>query len=306
MLGRSPMKFPYSLVPRSVRDGVKARIRSTAEARAAELFSEMEGRLRAEVDGLRQKLDDAATALAQWESIHRLEAATPPPPPKHLQVRVVGKYVGGFIESGHAICADLQEGLAPAGRRLEDFPRILDFGCGCGRIIRALRTLLPHADLSGTDIDPEAIEWLRRHYGRIASFDLAPHSPPLPYSDGRFDLVLGLSVFTHLPEDMQFAWLHELDRIAAPGALLLLTTHGEKHWGAFPPELLEVMKTKGFYYGDFGFNYGRSISLPDFYQTSYHGHEYLRREWGRTFDVVAIETLRIGGHQDAVLLRKRA
>ena len=51
------------------------------------------------------------------------------------------------------------------------------------------------------------------------------------------------------------------------------------------------MRTKGFYYSDFGFNYGKSISLPDFYQTSFHTHDYIRREWGKHFDVLDIQPL---------------
>jgi hypothetical protein len=46
--------------------------------------------------------------------------------------------------------------------------------------------------------------------------------------------------------------------------------------------------------------------LPDFYQTAFHTHEYIRREWSRHFEVVAIHAKGVGNHQDAVLVRKRA
>ncbi len=42
-----------------------------------------------------------------------------------------------------------------------------------------------------------------------------------------------------------------------------------------------------------------SIKLP------YHTHEYIRREWSRYFEIVAIHPKGIGNHQDAVLVRKR-
>jgi SAM-dependent methyltransferase len=53
--------------------------------------------------------------------------------------------------------------------------------------------------------------------------------PPLRYEDGQFDLVYAISVFTHLPHDLERAWIAELSRIVAPAGLLLLTTHGDSY-----------------------------------------------------------------------------
>ncbi len=64
------------------------------------------------------------------------------------------------------------------------------------------------------------------------------------------------------------------------------------------------MNTKGFYYCEPGFNYGKSISLPDFYQTAFHSHAYIHREWGKYFNVIHIQALGIDNHQDTVLMQK--
>jgi SAM-dependent methyltransferase len=252
---------------------------------------------------LTERVTDLEAAVAQLEAILRHDGAAPPPP-KHLQVRVVGGYVPGFIESGFSICDDLNAVLAVVGKSLGDFERILDWGCGCGRTTRALKTLHPGMSVWGTDIDPEAIRWLQKKYEpRYGEFRLSPHVPPLPFADGFFDFVAGISVVTHLPENMQFHWLEELRRITRPGGYLLLTTSGEKSYSQLPDELRRQVEEKGFLYLDG--DYGQSISLPDFYQNTFHSLDYVRREWGRFFDVLDTQPARLQTYQDTVLLRRR-
>jgi 2-polyprenyl-3-methyl-5-hydroxy-6-metoxy-1,4-benzoquinol methylase len=253
------------------------------------------------------QVNDNEVLQQQLLSILHLGVHIPPPPPKHLQIRVVGGYVSAFIESGFtSVYPDLSRALKPVGKELKDFESILDFGCGCGRAIRALATLLPNTKLYGTDIDEEAIAWLTSNYSQFAEFSVAPHLPPTIYEDESFNFIYGISVLTHLPEEMQFQWLSELARITKPNGYLVLSTHGENHYKAFDPEILKIMNEKGFFYCDPGFNYGKSVSLPDFYQNAFHTHAYIRREWSQYFDVIDIQPLGIGDHQDTVLLQKRA
>jgi SAM-dependent methyltransferase len=288
------------LVPRFLRAGVKRYVQRISTESLAAAAAGWESSVRA----LEARVSEDDVRSQQLLAILEHEGAIPPPPPKHLQVRVVGGYVPQFVESGYAVCEDLQAVLRTAGKTLADFPAILDFGCGCGRIIRAMKSVVPSADLYGTDLDAEAIAWLDSHYGRFGQFRVAPHLPPLPFERGTFDLVVGLSVFTHLPEEMQFSWLDELGRITRPGGYLILSTHGEEHYGSFEGDAAKAMRETGFFYSDFGFNYGASVRLPDFYQTSFHTHAYVRREWGKRFEVLDIQTLRLQNHQDTILLRK--
>jgi SAM-dependent methyltransferase len=257
----------------------------------------------ARVPELTSKVADLEAAVAQLEAILRHDG-TVPPPPKHMQVRVVGGYVPGFIESGFSICDDLNAVLSVAGKSLADFETILDWGCGCGRATRALKTLYPAKRVYGTDIDPEAIGWLQRVYApRYGEFRLAPHTPPLPFDDGFFDFVAGLSVLTHLPEDMQFAWLEELRRITRPGGHLILSTSGERNYSQLADWARRQVEEKGFLYLDL--DYGQSISLPAFYQNAFHSLDYVRREWSRYFDVLDTQPARLQSYQDTVLLRRK-
>ena len=262
-----------------------------------------------QLQSLEAHVKDIEILLQQVLSILHYETNIPLPPPKHLQIRVVGGYVPEFIGSGFtSIYPTLNRVLEPVGKEVKDFQTILDFGCGCGRAIRALATLTPNSKLYGTDIDEEAIEWLKDNYSKFAEFSVAPNLPPTIYEDQMFDLVFGISVLTHLPEEMQFQWLRELSRITKPGGCVILTTHGEKHYWKLNERIIDIMNKKGFfYYGadESGFNYGKSISLPDFYQTAFHSHAYIRREWGKYFDIIDIQALGIDNHQDTVLLQKR-
>jgi SAM-dependent methyltransferase len=324
------------LLPRRIKDEAKERVSRTARetwqplsVRTEEIARELAGRLEAlrsearageaarresseardraldaRLDGLEAQIRQLDTCIEQMLAIFRHEDPGLLPPPRHLQARVVGGYVPGFIESGFAICDDLNAILGAAGRSLADFPRILDFGCGCGRTARALKTLQPASEVHGTDIDPEAIDWLVKHYRRFGEFRLAPHDPPTGYATGFFDLVVGISVFTHLPEEMQFAWLGELARITRPDGYLVLTTCGEADYRKLPADLQAVMDVKGFFYSAGG-GYGQSISLPEFYQNAFHSHAYIRREWARFFEIVDIQPVRMQTYQDSVLLRSR-
>jgi SAM-dependent methyltransferase len=149
------------------------------------------------------------------------------PPPTHLQERVVGAFHPEFISSGETIVRNLRDVLRREQRDLSSFSSILDFGCGCGRVTRTLHyRITAEQRLFGIDIDPEAIAWCQANDGHIATFDCNPHAPPTRFDDGAFDLVYSGSVFTHLPEDLQWAWLKELHRITRPGAYLALTFHG--------------------------------------------------------------------------------
>ena len=81
-----------------------------------------------------------------------------PLPPENLQRRVVGVYAHDFISSGDRVVNDLNTQLAKAHTSLQQSERILDFGCGPARALRALHFRgIDKVRLFGSDIDPEPI-----------------------------------------------------------------------------------------------------------------------------------------------------
>ena len=94
--------------------------------------------------------------------------------------------------------------------------RIVDVGCGQGKLLRTLRIEHPELILSGCDINP-----LRnRDESDDFDFRLIPGpDAPLPYPDSFADVVLIVDVLEHVPNPP--ALLSEIRRILKPDGRML-------------------------------------------------------------------------------------
>jgi len=107
------------------------------------------------------------------------------------------------------------------GRPLGD-ARVLDFGCGWGRLTRYLARDVAPGMLYGCDPVQGILDVCRRS-GVPATLARSDHVPDrLPF-DGRFELAFAFSVFTHLSEAAHEACLRALHRALAPGGVLVVT-----------------------------------------------------------------------------------
>lgn len=116
--------------------------------------------------------------------------------------------------------------------------RILDWGCGPGRIIRHLPDIIGnHCELFGTDYNKKSIDWCLKNLTGI-NFNHNDINAALPYEDDFMDVIFGISVFTHLSEQHHFKWFNELHRVLKPKGIMLLTTQGDNFKIKLaPPEL---------------------------------------------------------------------
>jgi ubiquinone/menaquinone biosynthesis C-methylase UbiE len=114
--------------------------------------------------------------------------------------------------------------------------RLLDIGCGCGRVARHLLDS-PVGAYAGFDRHPGMIEWARSNIGgRDDRFQfqlvdvqsgyeeldnnvgtVSPEQFVFPYDDGEFTGALAASVFTHIDLPATSRYLSETARVLAPG-----------------------------------------------------------------------------------------
>jgi SAM-dependent methyltransferase len=224
-----------------------------------------------------------------------------PLPPARLRVQAGPAHADAefFLRSGQEHSDLIRALLAEHGSSVQDLDALLDWGCGCGRVLRHWSGL-SHTGVYGCDINPKMVEWCAAELG-FADVRLTGLEPPLPYPDSSFDLVYAFSVLTHLPEDLQHAWMRECFRVLKPEGQLLISTMGE-HYVSL--ERLSESERRSFESGDVVVLYDRSAGTS--LCSAYHPHEYVRDTLASEFDVLAFLPASDGGRHDLHLLRKPA
>lgn len=190
-----------------------------------------------------------------------------------------------------------------AGAPLAELGRVLDWGCGCGRVSRFVAR--QGAVLYGADIDAANVEWCAQNID--GSFAAISTEPPTAFANDFFGAIYGISVFTHLDRHYEALWLKELHRIARPGALLMVSVHGAlaAARSGFLEHVLASEFAEGFA------DVGRSSDIDSvthgsaYYRNVFHQPDYIAKVWGEYFEIVAIEKGIVGNYQDLVVARKR-
>ena len=222
-----------------------------------------------------------------------------PIPPSDLIFLVAGTTdISWFLLGGLLGATSLAEVLKEQGVDVTELGAMLDFGCGCGRVLRNWHHL-PHTRVSGTDYNSRLIEWCRENLP-FAEFEVNGLNPPLAYPDGEFDLVYALSVFTHLTEGLQTMWMAELRRVVKPGGYLLVSVHGERYMHRLNPD-----ERQRFMSGQLIVK--NNVKSPGANTCSaYHPSTYVREHLAADLEVVAFRAEGALGNprQDLYLLRR--
>ncbi|WP_395666453.1 glycosyltransferase [Methylocella sp.] len=242
-------------------------------------------------------------------------AQTAPFPPQSLMRETSGlESEADFARHGVDIMRALQ---AAAPQPLNAYRSWLDFGVGAGRLARMFKGFA--GDYVGLDVDPRMVEWTRRALPWVKGMATAP-GRRLPGADARFDAVVSISVFTHLGRDDHQFYLAELARLARPGAVVMLTVHGERALARAmaDPAVLALMDIpadelkaarRALADGD-GFHftpqYGHLTSDRYSYGVAFAGRRWIDSCWTRWFEIEAHVEGAIHDFQDLVVARRRA
>ncbi len=117
-------------------------------------------------------------------------------------------------------CRDAFQVLGPIHERLRSDMRVLEIGCGLGRMLQFLAVLF--AEVHGIDVAPTMIEEGRRMLAGQANahLHLGDGHTLAGLPDGHFDLVVSFQVFQHVPDRTVIAdYVADAFRVLRPGGL---------------------------------------------------------------------------------------
>jgi 2-polyprenyl-3-methyl-5-hydroxy-6-metoxy-1,4-benzoquinol methylase len=230
-----------------------------------------------------------------------------PIPDGQRRIRVHGSDIEfTFLLTGYQIFMNCKLALKNIFKRdFDSFNNILDWGCGSGRMCRYFHNL-KQASFTGVDIDQDNINWCTKNFN-FGRYSTIPLYPPTKLKSSEYDLIIGISVFTHLDESAQFAWLKELNRIASDEAVLLMSVHGDTAWCHSRADYYTYLKLEQDGYLDIGHDsiLDEVINQKDYYRAVWHTHAYIREKWSKYFKIIEILPGYINNHQDLVVMQKK-
>lgn len=215
-------------------------------------------------------------------------------PSSHLAKRVGGTEGEAFetqgLEIKNFIIRSLPEEYDFTGKK------VLDFGCGCGRVLRHFQVEARIGEFWGCDIDLPSTTWLSENsptHFRIFNNSELPH---LPIESNCFDLIYVISVFTHLTT-MWKPWLLELRRVLKPGGTALITFHNRIAY--------EYNTGKRFDEQDAGMLVTHEDRAWDNGGPMvYHSYWWIQKHWGQFFDIEYISREGLFNWQSLAALTK--
>jgi ubiquinone/menaquinone biosynthesis C-methylase UbiE len=177
-------------------------------------------------------------------------------------------------------------------------------------MIRWFADLADETEIWGVDIDARHIAWCQENLNPPFNFATTTIEPHLPFKDEYFDLIYCGSIFTHI-DDLAYAWLLELKRIARPGGKIYATIHDTHTANLIMNHIDRVPYWKGLRKFLLSYDKMGELGRFDYYMYCaapggpgaqvFYDIDYLRRHWGRILNIISVTQEAYGG-QTAVLM----
>jgi ubiquinone/menaquinone biosynthesis C-methylase UbiE len=192
-----------------------------------------------------------------------------------------------------------------SGKRWSEIEKVLDWGCGCGRVTQHLMRSLGNEKVYGVDIDSDNINWCLANLPSL-NFARCDLTPPLPYAENTFDYIIGTSVFTHIQESLVGGWLEDLRRVSKPGAIVAVTVGTDTRiaFGSYEPDRIQRVLQTGIEDTIANSQLNEVIDDSNYYRNVRMSKDYIREKWNPYFEILDILDHAIGV-QDIVVCRKR-
>jgi len=186
---------------------------------------------------------------------------------------------------------------------------LLDFGCGWGRILRLFLKNVPESHIYAVDPWDKSLEQCTLHKvrGNFAQSDYLCCS--LPFGEVKFDLVIAMSVFTHLSKRAMDEALRTIRSRVSENAILAVTVRPAEYWESHKKhhdnnldvgEITRKHNTEGFAFHTHG---GTSPIDEDVtYGDASMSIEYIRENWNG-WEVVGTDVGLLDSVQIIVFLR---
>lgn len=112
----------------------------------------------------------------------------------------------------------LKPTAAYLGGRDQRTVRLLDIGCGTGRLLGFVSNAWPGMQLNGLDLSPAYLDYARRHIGASKRLKwIEGAAERLPFPDASLDIVTSVFLFHELPKKIRAEVAAEMARVLKPG-----------------------------------------------------------------------------------------
>ena len=176
-------------------------------------------------------------------------------PSEEVQIHWTGNHGKVLLDQTTKFVKTLISGFSEITNKKLTGSKVLDFGCGWGRIIRLLYKYTSEENIYAVDPWDESIRMCKEKNlkGNFSMIDYLPMS--LPFNE-KFDLIFAFSVFTHLSEKAAVIAMDTLRKYITDDGVMVITIRPKEYWnvldknknrhGRLAKELLQLHDQYGF------------------------------------------------------------